>query len=421
LYRELDLYEKYRGLVERNLRCDPTLIPYIRSFTSYDPSFLKWMWMQMTTSLKKLVLRWDNTVEINAYSEILESIPQSIEELIFELRPAFEFRTLNSRRVFGGLRYLYLRNEAKSEYTLQTILDQLHCPSLEVLEVANVTDWRIQWRDSFDDAIPNLGGLELHIKDWEGREMFDGEEDQMSEEQMPPSSVMWNTVLTLYRRSIFFDISYYNPDSPFLDYAPSYASAHRLDPVPLVQWLVRSLQFFRAKKGIDYFFVGLGDISLSDLSIFLRSMKPMNFRGSKMQLALNLPYGTTTAIAALLPDNISQLSISLRFDGFLDPSVVPECIRSLPNLKHLQIWINVSKDDFQPRSGCTAATCFLGGMSIMGVQFGVTRGSDPVWNHVRHQRYIDKHDLGDVVDFEMEVKEWFRLSASLESVEFGFE
>jgi hypothetical protein len=382
------------------------------------------MWTQMTATLKKLELQWDDTVEINAYSEILESIPQSrVEGLTFGLRPAFEFRTLSSRRVFSGLTFLYLRNEAKSEYTLQTILDQLHAPSLEFLEVENVTDWRIQWRESFDDAIPNLRGLRLRVKEWdEDVEMFDSEEDRKSEEKMPPSSVKWNTVLTLYRRSIFFDIFYHEDWSPFLDYAPSYASAHQLDPVLLVQWLVKSLEFFRAKEGTDYVFVHVGDIPLSHLSTILRSMKSMNFRTrSKMQLSLNLPYGTTTSIADLLPDSIVELTIVPPFDGFLDPSVVPECIRSLPNLEYLDIWINASKPDFQPRNGCTAATCFFGSLVRGRVYLKATRGSDPVWSHSWHGPYIDKHDLGDVVDLEMEVKEWFRLSASLKSSHFGFE
>jgi len=382
--------------------------------------------MQTTSSLKALELQWDNTVELNAYSEILESIPQRcIEGLIFELRPAFDFRMLSSRCAFNGLTFLQLQNQAKSEYTLQTILDQLQALSLEILEIDNLTDWRIQWRESFDDTMPNLAGLRLDINRAEDAVMFDSEEDRWSEEKMPPSDVKWDTVLTLCRRSIFFDIFYPDSSKPFLDHAPSYASAHQLDPVLLVQWLVKSLQFFRTKKGIDLVFVNLGDIPLSDLSTILRSMKSMDFRGSWMQLSLDLPFGTTSSIADLLPNNIVELTICPPFHGFLDPSVVPECIRSLPKLQDLAIYIHVSKPDFQPRNGCTAATCsfprLVRGMSIIGVQLKADRGSDPVWRHGWHHRDIDKRDLGDVDGFEREVKDWFRLSTSLESLEIWFE
>jgi hypothetical protein len=36
------------------------------------------------------------------------------------------------------------------------------------------------------------------------------------------------------------------------------------------------------------------------------------------------------------------------------------------------------------------------------------------------ERDIDKDDLGDVDDFEMDIKEWFRLSTSLKSLEIWF-
>ena len=427
LYRKLIYYQKHCDLVESNIRRNPTLVPYIRSFTSYDPSFLKWMWMQMTSSLKELELLWDNTIEINAYSELFESIPQScVEGLTFGLMPGFEFRMMSSRRVFSGLRFLHLRICAMPKYTLQTILDQLHAPSLEILEVEYLTDWRIQWRELFDDTMPNLAGLRLRIREWEeGVVMFDSEEDHEREEKMPPSNVKWDTVLTLYRRSLFFEIFYDDSSSPFLDHAPSYASAHQLDPVLLVQWLVKSEQFFLTKLGVDDVFVNISEIPFSDLSTILRSIKSMDFRCSKMDLRLHLPVGTTSSIADLLPNNIVDLTISPPFVGFLDPSVVPECIRSLPKLQHLGIYIHVSKPDFQPRNGCTAATCsfppLVRGMSIFGVQLKAARGSDPVWRHGWHQRDIDKHDLGDVDDFEREVKEWFRLSRSLESLDICFD
>src|SRR5277367_6733887 len=140
--------------------------------------------------------------------------------------------------------------------------------------------------------MPNLAGLRLHIDDEdEDVVMFDSEEDQGSEEKMPPSNVKWDTVLILYRRSIFFEmIMYHDSSNPFLDHAPSYASVHQLDPVLHVQWLVKSIQFFAAKAGMVHFFVIVSSIPLSDLSTILRSIKSMDFRGSWMRLSLSLPF-----------------------------------------------------------------------------------------------------------------------------------
>jgi hypothetical protein len=390
--------------------------------------------MQMTSSLKDLELRWEwyHTDETNdAYSELLESIPQScVDRLTFALMPALEFRILSSRGVFGGLTFLYLRNCAASKYPLQTILDQLHAPSLEILDVEHLTDWRIQWRESFDDTMPNLVGLRLHIKEEdEDVMMFDSGEDYESEEKMVPSNVKWDTVLTLYRRSIFFQmILYHDSSNLFLNHTPSYASPHQLDPVPLVQWLVKSEQFFPAKAGMDHFFLKVSEIPLSDLSTILRSTKLMDFRGSWMRLSLDLLFDTTNSIADLLPDNIVELMIRLPFDGFLDPSVVPECVRSLPKLEYLAIYTDVPGPDFQPRNGCTAATCsfspLVRGVSVYGVHCKVSRGTDPAWSHggwLPLEQDIDKHDLGDVDDFEMEIKEWFRLNTSLKLLDICFQ
>jgi hypothetical protein len=68
----------------------------------------------------------------------------------------------------------------------------------------------------------------------------------------------------------------------------------------------------------------------------------------------------------------------------------------------------------------------------MGITLKAARGSDPVWqsglvgwprggiNKDDLEGDINKDDLGDVDDFEMEIKEWFRLSTSLKSLEIYF-
>jgi hypothetical protein len=260
--------------------------------------------------------------------------------------------------------------------------------------------------------------------------MFDDEGDEESEEILPPSNVMWDNVLTLQQRSIFFDIHYYDPGSPFLDYAPSYASSNQLDPVPLIQWHVKSLQFFHAAAGLDSFFVSIGVVSLTDLRTILLAIKPIAFNGFEMQLSLRFPKDAPPSIAYLLPENITELSISPPSYSILDPSVIPGCIHSLPNLEYLNIYLNMSGDEFQPCNKCTTARysfrSLTAGNRITNVHLMISRSSGPVWCvHIwdrPRRRYIDESDPGcEIVDFEIEVKEWLRLSTSLQWLEIYFE
>src|SRR5215471_12861684 len=282
LYRQLIRYEKHCDLVASILQRDPTLIPYIRSFTSYDRSLLQWMWLQTMPSLRNLEIRW-NFVGNDADLKFIKSIPPSIylENLTFGVNSVFETSLLSCLNAFGRLKHLTLKNERKSEYTLQNILELLHCPSLVFLEVEMVTDWRIQWRESFDKCFPNLRGLRLKV-DWQDSVMYD--QDIYSEERLPPSNVMWETVLTLHRRSIFFDIHFYDPDCPFLDYAPSYATSHQLVPGSLIEWHIKSLMFFRAMEGCNYFFVNIKAPQFTDLKIILETIINIDFQGFKMQM-----------------------------------------------------------------------------------------------------------------------------------------
>jgi len=358
LYRELEpLYQEQRYQVERNLRRNPALIAYIRSFESDNPSFLKWMWTQSPPSLAKLELRWAGNLETNAYSEFFDSIPPQsrVEALESGLQSSFATRMLLSLHAFDGLAFLKLRNETMPGYNLQTIL-LLRAPSLEILELENVTDWRIQWRKSFEHTIPNLRGLRLNIKGYEDDVMFGDEDDLFGQATTPPTDIKWDTVLTLYQRSIFFEISYpKHITNPFLNYAPSYASAHHLDPVPLIQWQVKCSQFFLAKDGRDDLYVHVG-VRLVDLSTILSAIKSMDFGVWRIHLELDLPEDTTPSITYLLHKNISNLTITPPYNRVLDPSVVPACIRSLPNLEYLSVHIDVTHD-FRPLRRCTTGTC----------------------------------------------------------------
>ena len=83
LYRDLMDYDYAdRYLIEDNLRGDPSLIRYIRSFTSYSPSLLRWMWIHTSPRLTGLDLQWTRTFNYGEdpaeeYSKFWDSTPRT--------------------------------------------------------------------------------------------------------------------------------------------------------------------------------------------------------------------------------------------------------------------------------------------------------------------------------------------------------
>ena len=339
---------------------------------------------------------------------------------------------------FSALKCLALSatRKSRSSYTLQAILEQLRVPSLQFLEIVEVDDWRIQWRDSFKDALPNLQGLRLEVP-WDDPVMWNEGEFpyyEFEETIAPPSNIMWDTVLTFYQQSVFFHIEY--PDeahgsSAFLDYAPAYASTHQLDPVPLIQWHVKSKQFFRTMEDFDVVFIPVGPVSSTDLTTILRGIQSTELRaGFQMELSLNLPPGTTPSIATLLHHAVSNLYLYPEFDSVIDPSFIPACIRSLPNFNHLDVDLRLSDDFSLPFNECFAATYSFSSLiatygNELHFNLDVSRSGDPVWTRMRRwgesrNTPCDIHPGGGVAEIETEVQEWFHLSTSLQTLSFNF-
>jgi hypothetical protein len=155
-----------------------------------------------------------------------------------------------------------------------------------------------------------------------------------------------------------------------------------------------------------------------------------------MKMSLNLPPDAQPWIAHLLPNEIFDFSIHVPLDQTLEPWLIPECILSLPDLKSLQIFLKIPrKYDLQPRHVCTAARYSFRSLvtpnrtllPFSAVKLTITRSSDPIWDVVysdgQSSRWNPKENEADVgnVNFEMEVKDWFELSDSLEVLEVRFE
>jgi hypothetical protein len=432
------------ALVERSLGRNVTLIPYIRSFMSREHSFLEWMYTQANPPpLECLDLKWqpeyDAEIDCKAetYSNLADLIPppsrDNIRELRFRLNWSVDEFMLSSLYLFRGLCSLKLyASHEDSDFTLQSMLERLHAPSLELLEVSEIRNWRIQWRASFEDALPNLRALKVKVG-WDDSGMY-GNGDKPSEDE-------WHTLVTMYRRSIFLWNDHYtveDPTDPFLELAPYQARIHGLDPILFVQWRVKSIRMFRGLQ-----FISLGPVPMDDLTIIFRAMKSIDFRQSYQTLGVVFPPGTTPSIAHLLPNAISinELRITIPSDCHLDPSVVPACIRSLPELCCLRISLSLSENKFQPSNKCTIATCSFPSLpdvrDLERVELNIaSRSSDPRWEvviRIHERRFIDGRQYDytrseskqldradEIVDFEREVANWFHLSESLDQIDIDF-
>jgi hypothetical protein len=187
-------------------------------------------------------------------------------------------------------------------------------------------------------------------------------------------------------------------------------------------------------EDFDYVFIRVGPVASTDLTTILRGIQSTELRaGFPMYLSFDLPTGTTPSIAHLLHHAVSDLSLYYReFDAAVDPSFIPACIRSLPNLKHLEVAIRLSADFSVPFNRCTAATysfasliATYGNLLVREIYLNVSRSGDPVWT--RMLSFFEPRDTprdiypGDgVAEMEIEVQEWFHLSTSLQTLSFDF-
>jgi hypothetical protein len=439
LHRNLICYEKHRKLVEGTLRRDPSIIRCIRSFTCYNGSLLRWMWSYPTHFLTELELELKWSGRVDYFSETFDNDgPKTqIKRLtlggewylqVYLLGDLYQFRTLTS---------LKLRLPAPTGCTLQRIFEELYAPVLESLEVERVSDWRLDWRMVAGNAFPKLRGLYITIPiTGEDGEMCDTDDDAWNPERLPLSNIMWNTVLSLQQRNIYFDVSYEgcDDDDPFIEEAPSYAAREQLDPIPLVQWLVKSRIYFRTQRKFQWSFVTVAKIPTVELLTILRAIQPLDIGGHLLHLSMHLTTLTPLPFARLLPQSLFHLTIT---PHCLDASVIPDCIRSLSNLRILSICFNAAlAATCSPNNNCTNARLVFPPVitenrGLNDMYITISRSGESVWyTYVRDEegefedvdgkfkRITGTYPAGE---FEMEVQGWYELSTSLRRVDITIE
>ena len=295
-------------------------------------------------------------------------------------------------------------------------------PALKILEVVGMYDWRVQWQESFEETFPNLHSLMVEVFWLDADEMYDDGEGSTQYEPKPtPGSVKWDSVLTWYRHSFFFWMEYMCDELSklFLETAPQQARRCRLDPIQLIQWYLKSKKVF-GRADIIY----LKSILADDIMTILHVMKSIDLWEplGVESLYVVLPPDTAPSVAHLLSDSIEDLNIDLPADCILDPSVIPECIRLLPKLVFLEIFLKMSIQTFQPSNRCTAATCsfrsFQDCDSLKSVSCSFTSQSkDPQWKfELLAAGSIESDPGNEVLDFEREVRQWFELNPVLEEL-----
>ena len=433
LYRYLCNYETHRELVATTLRREPSLAFYIRTFTSYDPSLLEFLWSQTPLALYRLTLKCDHRNKGYNYPLYVASIhPQCrIECLNFELHSDNEKYLLLNAYKFKGLKRLELIIPefdwnaiifSTPYYSLQDIFDALYCPSLESVYITNVdAAWDTLQTLEIGDKLPAFQGLCLR-------------QVKIDEEIGSPCEIMWNILSKFMNRSIYFKIEYSQGYTSFYDLATSYASACQLDPTPLIHWLSQCDHFFGVQNGFNRFSISLQQLSLMNLTKTLEIIKSVDFGSTAMELSLcDFSFPIPFSIIPLLHQNIGELHINV-IDGVnVDPDFIPQCIVTLPNLQDIYIYL-LYTEELTPASTCTAASySFRLDPAIRNygppIELDIFRGQRPIWkiydcigrsrkNTIRYHRPGTARGVGAL---EREVEQWFHLNRSLKSVGLSFD
>lgn len=193
------------------------------------------------------------------------------------------------------------------------------------------------------------------------------------------SNVSKSTVLRFYQRSILFRIEFKTEDRTdlFLDFASQYARVHGLDPIPLINLRLKSVEMFgRVDIEIDTV------MRIDDLITIFRALNSIVLHNPLEYLSVVLPAGITAVTVPLIPNSVRDLQFTLRDNDILEPSIIQVCIRSLPKLHYIVIRVTLSEDHYQPGSRFTVAECYFGSLPDVGtlkeVRFENLRTRDPV-------------------------------------------
>jgi hypothetical protein len=168
-----------------------------------------------------------------------------VEELNFKLiyhRAGYILKRLDT---FNGLEKITIRmvnsSPGLSEYTLQSIIETIQCPSLRHLRIEDGNEMTA----SLGPYLPNLIALELKPGPLNDVSMFRG------------TQVCWNTLSSMMNRHVFYRVArggckICGPDLSisFYDVILEYATLNNLNAVSVIKWLARSEAYFSTVNDI---------------------------------------------------------------------------------------------------------------------------------------------------------------------------
>jgi len=199
-------------------------------------------------------------------------------------------------------------------------------------------------------------------------------------------------------------------------------------------WLFRSLHYFHLNSdpGPTAFSLSSGLASHETFTTIFEAFSNVDFSPSPVHISFSLPNGVNPHDhAVIFPKGTVELSLRLHGGNWLDPSSLPRCIESLPNLKRLEIcihstWKHCAERDagpLDPDSGCTHAlikesACiqFIEDRDVKELTLEVLRSCQPCWSFLLGPYYIDIQIFPGFDRFEREVLGWFERSTSLDRI-----
>jgi hypothetical protein len=416
--------------LEQSLSRSQTYARFLSSHTSFSPKWLQAVWSRLPLRLTKLRLDrlWFITSNEREIAECVASKHDQtrIDEIFLDGPPEQGYGSLLRRlHSFCGLNALHVHVSSFS-FTQHPddIVTELNCPQLKRL-VLRCCNHLV----SLGSRLPSLEILEIYPLYYD-LDHFD--EDSNCEDP----AEKWDKLSVLKERGIhFLYASFLNSEIGLLPFVFQYADRKQLNPRSLIRWLLTSQNYLQQGSIRE---INLHRFSPPHRNAALQGIKDLNFE-QELRLKIRLHAHDTPFLARLLPETITSIDVVIAEYNNISPAIIPEIIQLLPRLKELSILLYL---------GClesghlgSNSTCVAAGFGFpivkskyhpVDVEFAcryelsVTRSMGPIWRVACEcDSQSGEPIYSDIeiesLELEREVKGWFGISATLDTITLVFD
>jgi hypothetical protein len=348
LQHTFDVHDGHTARLEQSLSQNPFNAQFLQKHRSLNVKLLKAIWSDSPLQLSQLHItsQWFSS---SCGQEVVECVNSkhkdiNVREIFVNGPQDGRFRgLLDMLHTFQGLEVLHIHCAFSWGYYISpdALITQLNSPQLKQLHLSS-SDLVI----ALGDILPNLKVLTMNQYDIP---YFNGDEARYYS-----SDEKWARLQALMNREIYFAITiglYHSLTTlTLLPFVFRYAELNRLNPDPMVKWLLNSQRFLQKNRQLR-----ICELPPRYRNNTLKILKCLNFE-EDLKLAMTLDTFDTPTLADILPNTVSYLDIFVPEDIQVEPAIVPELVRSLRRLRTISIHLS-GKIIGSRRFECNA-TCF---------------------------------------------------------------